>query len=245
MVECPIYFIDPNSLLGEVSEPIDDTPICQGSCNCGYIQYEGLIPYLKEIQSSYKNDEESRLQFEFKLREQIVEISRLFDMDANVEPGFFSKAHYQTTKIFPTYGTKYIKVPDFVSNTLEIRRLDNTLLDDSSYGFQDGFLVYLPCITHQGCGCGNGCGEVKSVVPIKWPKSCYKITARWGKECADMAVQKAVRDYLIESYRILDPLIQSNMGIPFERKFQVPHSWNTYVRSFKSKKAIFSEFAIA
>lgn len=244
MSQCPIYLINPDISSGDVSEPPDDSP-CINCCNCGYIQYESLIPYLQEIKSSLKDDAGKAVEFEFKLREQILEISRLFDIEAGVTQGYFSKSHYQTTRVYATNGTKFIKVPDFVSGTLEIRTLDNVLLDSNSYGFKDGFVIYLPCSNHSSTWCSTGCGYPKSQTPVRWPDGCYKVTARWGRECSDMAVQMAVRDYLIEGYRVKDPVVEMVSGIPLTRRFTVPHSWNSYISNFHKKRALHSRFAFA
>jgi hypothetical protein len=246
-IDCPIYLLDPNATAGtcSTSEPPVEQSSCAECCNCGYLQFESLLPYLGEINDKLKDDADRFVEFEFKLREQIIEISRLFDIDAGVAPGYFSKSHFRTTRIYPTNGTRYIKVPEFVPNTLEVRTANNVLLDDSSYGYKDGFLVYLPCSRHESCGCTGGCGEAKSARPVEWPNTCYKVTARWGSQCADAAVQRAVRDYLIENYRVQDPVIAINNGIPVSRTFREPHSWNTYISNFKKKRALYSQFAIA
>jgi hypothetical protein len=121
MIECPIFWI-PSTPTGPVDPPVDDIINCVG-CNCGYLLYENLITYMPEIQDALKADPENYPDLEFKLREQIVEISRLFDMDAGVSPGYFSKAHYKTTKIVAANGSRYIKIPDFVDDTLEVSLL--------------------------------------------------------------------------------------------------------------------------
>ena len=241
MIECPIYLNTSTTAI--TSAPPRDDAAC--GCNCGYIQYESLIPYLAEIKDSLNFKPENAIEFEFKLREQIAEISRLFDSAAGVTQGYFSKAHYRTTKVYTANGSKYIKVPPHLQGSLEVRTLDDVLIDSSNYSLQDEHLVYMPCAEHVECGCDDVCGNFKSTTPVKWPNSCYKITAKWGSECADLAVQMAVRDYLIERYRMQDPVIQLANGISLQRKFMVPHSWETYLRNFRAKREIFSNFAIA
>lgn len=243
MIDCPIYLSLPQEE-AVVSTLQDDPTGCEG-CNCGYVQYEGLIPYLAEIRDSLNLTGERSVDFEFKLREQVVEISRLFDIDAGVRPGFFSKAHYRTSKTVLSKGNRYIKIPDFVLGTLEVRTMDDEVIDPNTYEYRDNHLVWKPCQEHISCGCGSGCRESKLATFVQWPDSCYKVRAKWGKMCADLAVQRAVREYLIETYRMQDPVIQLANGITMQRKFQVPHSWTTYIKNFKDKKKIFSNFAIA
>lgn len=242
MIECPIY-ISTTGTTTEPTPPSKDDAVC--GCNCGYIQYESLIPYLAEINDSLHLDANKSTEFEFKLREQIAEISRLFDLAAGVTQGYFSKAHYRTTQIYTSNDSRYIRVKPHLSGTLEVRTLDDVLIDPSNYRYQDEHLIYMPCQEHITCGCSDTCGNVKLAVPQSWPDKCYKITAKWGNECADLAVQMAVRDYLIEKYRMQDPVIQLANGISIQRRFMVPHSWDTYLKNFKAKREIFSNFAIA
>jgi hypothetical protein len=243
MIECPIFWISPTPV-GDPDPPVDDVITCSG-CNCGYIQYEHLLSYLPEVDDALKADPEKYKESEFKLRQQITEISRLFDIDAGVAPGFFSKAHYKTTKVFPTNGTRFIRIPDFVKDTLEVRTLEDIVIDPNSYGVENNHLVFMPCLKHVRCGCPTGCNRRRCRRHVEWPNGCYKVTARWGKECADYAVQMAVRDYLIELYRMRDPVVVLANGLQVQRNFTVPHSWSTYVTNFKNKRAIFSRYAFA
>lgn len=243
MIECPIYYVDPNSTTTLPSPPVEEQN-CAG-CNCGYLQFENLLPYLKELNDKLREDRESFNDLEFKLRQQIVEVSRLFDIEANVRQGYFSKAHYKTTQVVTTNGTKYLKVDPFVPGSLTVRTTDDYILDESSYKLENQHLVYLPCRNHSDCGCSVGCRTPKSVTPRPWPNACYKLTAKWGSECADYAVQMAVRDYLIELYRTQDPVKMLSAGIPVQISFRVPHSWETYITNFKRKTHFFSQFAIA
>ena len=246
-VDCPIYFVDPNITGGNCSTstpPVEESS-CAECCNCGYLQFESLLSYLEEINDKLKEDKDKFVELEFKLREQIIEISRLFDLEAGVQPGFFAKSHYKTTRVTPTNGTRFLKIEPHVAGTLEVRTSDNVLLDASSYSYTDGFLVYLPCAKHESCGCSTGCGSKKAKEPLPWPNSCYKLTARWGAQCSDFAVQKAVRDYLIEGYRMQDPIVSNINGIPISRGFKVPHSWGSYIANFKKQRAFFTQFAIA
>jgi hypothetical protein len=240
MSDCPIYLVTPGT--EAVPSPVEDAPTCKG-CNCGYIQYEALIPYLAEIRDSLGMSPDKAIDLEFKLREQILEISRLFDMDAGVEQGYFSKAHTCTTKRTVSSG-KYMKIPPHIEGTLEVRTMDDILLDSSLYTYKDGHLIYQPCEEHIKCGCSDSCGNNRVTYEAPWPDKCYKVRAKWGSECSEMAVQMAVRDYLIERYRMQDPVVQSATGITFQRKFAVPHSWSTFIRNFKEKRKIFSNFAV-
>lgn len=244
--DCTIYWIDPE-ILGEEDNPPPDDPIQCTSCDCycGYVQFESLLGYLKELNHPVKQDAEDYTEFEYKVREQIVEISRLFDVEAGVKPGYFSKAHYQTTKTVLSNSTRYLKIPDFVPGTLEVRTHGNFLLDPSVYMYKDGYLLYMPCTSHSNTSCSSDCGGSSKRRPIKWPDACYYVTARWGKECADLAVQMAVRDYLIERYRLQDPVIAMINGIPVTRTFKAPHSWTSYISNFKGRRKIYSQFAIA
>lgn len=243
MIECPVYFTLPGT--GGAPDPAVDDVVPCGECHCGYIQYESLIPHLKEIRDAANIAEEDSIDFEFKLRELIVEVSRLFDIAAGVKAGYFSKAHYFTTRVYPSRGTRYMRIPEHVAGSLELRTLDDVVVDPSYYGYENDHLVFLPCYNTVNCQCGTGCGQEKSPTPIRWPDQCYKVSAKWGKECSDYAVQKAVRDYLIETLRLQDPIIQTANGIPIQRRFMVPHSWELYIKNFKDKKKIFSNFAIA
>lgn len=250
MIDCPIYYVIPGDT-GITSPPVDDVVTC-GGCNCGYLQYEELLPFLKEIQSKAKEDSEDYTQFEFRLRQQVLEVSRLFDMEAGVEPGYFAKGHYKTTKIYTTNSGRYIKIPEFILGTLEVRTLDDIIVNDSTYGFENQHLVYLPCIQHPSSGyntysgtCGSGCGTKTNRRPITWPHKCYKVSAKWGKDCADVAVKMAVRDYLIETYRMQDPIHVLASGLAVQTNFRVPHSWSTYMMNFKQRNKFFSQWAIA
>jgi hypothetical protein len=243
MIDCPIYYVIPGAT-GDPSPPVDDVVTC-GGCNCGYLQYEELIPYLKEIQSKAKEDAEDYTQFEFRLRQQILEVSRLFDMEAGVSPGYFAKGHYKTTKLYTSNGGKYIKIPEFILGTLEVRTVDDVIVDDSTYGYENQHLVYLPCMEHLACGCNDGCGNTRVPQPYAWPNRCYKVSAKWGKDCADVAVKMAVRDYLIETYRTQDPIHVVASGLPVQTFFRVPHSWETYMKNFKQRNKFFSQWAIA
>jgi hypothetical protein len=42
-----------------------------------------------------------------------------------------------------------------------------------------------------------------------------------------------------------DPVVVLATGIPIQRTFRVPHSWEAYIRNFKAKRKIFSGYAIA
>ena len=244
MIDCPIYYVIPGDT-GDPSPPVDDVVSC-GGCNCGYLQFEELLPYLSEIQSKVKQESpEDYNQFEFRLRQQILEVSRLFDMEAGVQPGYFAKGHYKTTKVFTTNDGKFIKIPEFVLGTLEVRNLDDVIIDDSVYGYENQHLVYLPCVDHRNCECPSSCNSSKSTLPLAWPHKCYKVSAKWGKDCADMAVKMAVRDYLIETYRLRDPIKMLAEGIPVQITFRVPHSWESYMKNFKQRNKFFSQFAVA
>lgn len=261
MEECPIFLVNPSDVVGEVSTPPSEPTTCTKSCNCGYIQFENLLPYLDEIRTLAKWDREESDKLEMRLREQIVEISRLFDIQCGVNYGYFTKSHYQTTRVYPSDGTRYIKIPEFVDGTLEVRTMGNHVISPSTYGMRDGFLVHYPCTTHTLCSCGyngclySGCGsscdsnislrEARRRRAQAWRQGCYQITARWGKDCSDMAVQMAVRDYLIETYRVQDPVVLASTGLPVSRTFRVPNAWSAYVSNFKAKRDLYSRFAFA
>lgn len=243
MIDCPIYLTVP----GDAPTPnpsVDDAVTCTG-CNCGYLQYEDLLPYLSEIKSKLNQDSEDYTQLEYRLRQQILEISRLFDHEAGVKPGYFSKGHFKTTKVFTTNDGRYIKIPEFIEDTLEVRTLEDIVVNTSTYGFENQHLIYLPCYKHRICGCPMSCHTRRCRRPLMWPHKCYKISARWGKSCADIAVKMAVRDYLIETYRLQDPIRMLATGIPFQAKFQVPYSWTSFMMNFKQRNKFFSQFAIA
>lgn len=241
----PIYYINPEQS-GEPNPPPAEPQTCHTGCRCGYVQFESLIPYLEEIRDKMRENPVKATEFEFKLREQIIEVSRIFDISANVAPGFFSPAHFQTTRVYTTNGTRFLKVPEFVAGSLEVRTMDNYLVDPSLYALRDGFLVYLPCAHHPHAAnsCRTTCGDVPSRTPQPWPDSCYQVTARWGTRCADMAVQMAVREYLIESYRVQDPAMIAATGIPASRSFTPPYSWIAVIENFRSRRALYSQFAI-
>src|SRR5690349_18227230 len=112
MIDCPIYLVTAGTQSTPSPAPPDD-PSCAG-CNCGYVQYESLLPYLKELRDSLNLTNDLSADFEFKLREQITEISRLFDVAAGVTPGYFSKAHYKTTKKVISKNSRYLKLENFV-----------------------------------------------------------------------------------------------------------------------------------
>lgn len=241
MIDCPIYLLGSSST-PDPSPATDDVVSCNG-CNCGYLQFEDLLPYLSEIKDKVKQDAEDYNQFEFRLRQQILEVSRLFDMEAGVAPGHFSKAHYRTTQVYTTNGGKYIKIPEFVLGTLEVRTLGDVLVDENVYGYENQHLIYKPCVVHTTCACTIDCLQER--IPRGWPATCYKIFAKWGRDCADLAVKMAVRDYLIETYRMQDPIKMLATGIPFQAKFSVPNSWATYMKNFKQRSKFFSQWAIA
>jgi hypothetical protein len=132
-----------------------------------------------------------------------------------------------------------------VLGTLEVRTLDDVLINEGTYGFENQHLVFRPCSSHISCGCPDGCNNTRIKRETGWPHSCYKVTARWGKECTDFAVKMAVRDYLIETYRMQDPIKQLATGIPFQATFRKPDAWETYMRNFKQRAKFFSQYAIA
>ena len=245
MDNCPIYYSSGTANLVTDPPPSPDIIGCEHSCNCGYIQYENLIPYLSEIKDNLKDDPEKYTQFEFKLREQIIEVSRVFDIDAGVKAGYFTKSHYLSTKVYSTNGTRYLKIPEFVEGTLQVRNTANQIIPEEWYSYKDGYLVYLPCSKHSITGCDTSCSTKKRRKAVEWPEGCYQVTARWGKDCADLAVQRAVREYIIESYRVQDPVIVAATGLPVSRTFRVPHSWSTYVNNLKQKRSLYSRFAIS
>lgn len=239
---CTIFHIDPNEV--ETTLTVDDECGGECKCSCGYIQFESLVPYFPQLSSNAVQDDDY-IVLEARLRQQIVEVSRLFDAETKVENGFYSKAHTKILKLYGN-GTRYLKIPDYVAGTLTLYNQSGVEIDSSSYGYKDGFLIYQPCVTHTStCGCTSQCGIYEtSISPAGW-KGCLQAKANFGTECADYAVQMAVRAYIIEFNTFGDQKEATWQGYPVSRGFKVPHAWTTLVMKYCQKKSHFNQFAIA
>lgn len=213
-------------------------------CYCGYIQYESLAPYLTKLTNNATRDEDHNA-LEAKLRQQIVEVSRLFDVETKVKPGYYSNAHYKLLTLIGD-GTRYLKIPEFIPGTLELYTQDSYLINPTSYAYIDGFLVFNPCQNHSNsCGCGSNCGIYdKQLGPPGW-NGCFQAKAKFGKECADYAVQLAVRSYIIEYNTYGDVKETNYQGLPISRGFRVPHSWSVAVQKYLETKRSFNAFTFA
>jgi hypothetical protein len=218
---------------------------CAGcDCHCGYIQFESLVPYIPQLSSNHSHDEDY-ITLEAKLRQQILEISRLFDVETKAEPGTYSKAHTKIVKLYGN-GTRYLKIPDFVKGSLELYDANGYLISPESYAYKDGFLIFQPCQSHSTtCGCTSSCGiyNVKKI-PAGW-KGCLQAKAKFGAECADYAVQMAVRAYVIEFNTFGDQKEATWQGYPVSRSFKIPHAWNVVVQKYLEKKRHFNGFGVA
>lgn len=213
-------------------------------CHCGYILYESLAPHMSKLMNDHTNDDDHNI-LEAKLRQQIVEVSRMFDLETLAKPGEHSKAHYQIIKLFGD-GTRYLKIPEYVDGTLELYTKDGFIINPESYEYKDGFLILNPCINHtSSCGCVDSCGMYqKQNYPPGW-NGCLQARAKFGKECSDYAVQLAVRLYIIELNSYGEVRETNYQGLPISRGFKVPHAWDVAVRTYKDKKQSFNTFAFA
>lgn len=248
---CPIFQIAPQDLQQTLSVPqsvIAAENKCSESCACGYLQYEQLIPYLPELRSLAKYDNAAGDELEGRLREQIVEISRFFDIDADAPPGYFSRAHFDT-KLLISNNTPYLRLEYFVPGTLTLYYGTN-LVEPTEFIYQSGFLIYSPCNLSFNNNCDTDCEMAGSTgrhtgMGLAWPAGCYTATARFGGECAEAAIQMAVREYLIESYRSQDPVAANAQGITYQRSMRVPYSWTKTVASVKQRIQSNRWFAIS
>lgn len=240
---CTLYHIDPSTLN---QEPVDLTleECSDCDCHCGYIQFESLAPYLTKLSNTATKDED-HINLEAKLRQQILEVSRLFDVETKSEPGTYSKAHYKVIKIYSD-GSRYLKIPEHVNGTLEVYTSDGYLINPQSYGYKDGFLINYPCVSDGvTCGCTDSCGiHQKQNLPPGW-NGCLQVKAKFGKECSDYAVQLAVRSYIIE-YNTYGDVKETNFqGLPIGRGFKIPHSWSATVQKYLENKRFNNTFAFA
>lgn len=240
---CTQYYTIPTNaepvILTECEETSDTC-----SCHCGYILYESLAPYLTKLTNNSIKDEDY-IELETKLRQQIIEISRLFDVETKASPGTYSKSHYKVITIYGD-GTRYLKIPEFIPSTLELYTSDGYLINPQSYDYIDGYLVLNPCENHGStCGCSSNCGIYeKRVGPPGW-NGCFQAKAKFGKECSDYAVQLAVRSYIIE-YNTYGDVKETNFqGLPISRGFRLPHSWTTTVQKYLENKRSFNAFTFA
>lgn len=222
---------------------IESSDCAKCGCHCGYIQYESLAPYMSKLSNNFTKDEEHIL-LEGKIRQQIVEISRLFDAATKVEDGFYSKAHYKVVKLFGN-NISYLSIPDFVDGSLELYTEDGYLINSNTYTAKDGYLIINPCTSHsQSCGCHASCGMYSQTANHHVWNGCFQVKAKFGKECADIAVQMAVRDYLIEHLTFADEKDAVFGGLR-ARPFREPHSWTTLIQKYTEGKKLHSYFGFA
>lgn len=244
-----------NSCCTRYYEITDDTQQCmvldselkncdECNCNCGYIQYESLAPYLTKLSNNNTGDGDHII-LEAKLRQQIVEVSRLFDLETKVKPGTYLKGHTKVIKLYSD-NTRYLKIPDFVENSLELYTENKYLINSSSYAYENGFLILNPCMSHTlTCGCTNSCGMYKEANNnISW-QGCFLAKAIFGNECAPSEVQLAVRSYIIENNTYGDIKEVNFQGLPVSRGFRLPHSWSVAVQKYLEKKRKNNIFAFA
>lgn len=239
---CTIYHIDPEELGTPVQVESEECVGC--NCHCGYIQFESLAPYLTKI-TRVSTQDEDHIVLEARLRQQIVEVSRLLDLETKATPGAYSKAHYKVIKVYGD-GSRYLKIPEFVAGTLEVYTLSGYKVNPDSYTYKDGLLIFNPCESHtSSCGCTNACGIYQPKrIPSGW-KGCLQVKAKFGQECADYAVQMAVRDYLIEHNTFGDIKQQVAEGITIRSSFKRPDSWETVVNQYLNRRKFPNQFAFA
>jgi hypothetical protein len=241
---CLQYYFNPNPTTKPKVLKLDDVDCKKCGCHCGYIQYESLAPYMPQLTNKYTKDAD-HITTEIKLRQQIVEISRFFDRATNVEDGFYSTAHFDIKKIYGN-GSRYLRVPDFIPNSLELYTQDGYLIDSKVYDYIDGSLVINPCQFHESnCGCNSSCGSYNRINSnIGW-NGCYQIKAKFGSECSDKAVQMAVRAYLIEFNTFGDQKEATFQGYPVTRSFREPKIWTDLVKKYTEGKRLHSRFGFA
>lgn len=240
---CLQYYIIPEEVSDCEVLKLDSSECGDCNCHCGYIQYESLAPYMPKLTNNYTKDEEYIL-LEAKLRQQIIEISRLFDAETKVEDGTYSKAHYKVAKLFGD-SSSYLKIPDFVSGSLELYTENGYLINPSTYLYRDGYIVLKPCSSHSSsCGCNKSCGIYNQPnFSLGW-NGCFQAKAKFGKECADQAVQMAVRDFLIEHLTFSDEM-EARFGGLTPRPFRTPYSWTALVQKYLQTKTLHNLFAFA
>lgn len=239
---CTTYHIDPI----ELGQPIDlDSQECSScTCHCGYIQFETLAPHIKQLTTGITQDDDY-IELEIKLRQQIIETSRLFDVLTKAEPGTYSKSHFKIIKLYGD-GTKYLKIPKFIKNTLELYTSNGYLINPKSYYYKDGYLIFGGCDTnHSSCACTTTCGSYTSrKIPSGWT-GCLQAKAKFGNDCADDAVKMAVRDYLIEHNLFANAKDTIFNGFPVSRKFRVPDSWSSLIQEYSQDVNFYNRFGFA
>lgn len=241
---CTVFYIndeDSNSAL----ELEEDQQCDECKCHCGYIQFESLAPYMTELSNNFTQDDDYLI-LEAKLRQQIIEVSRLLDVETNAEFGEYSKAHYKIIDLIGN-NTSYLKIPEYVPNTLELYK-NGILINPDSYAYKDGFLIMNPCGNDNNtssCGCTNDCGSHRSEILPKGWKGCYKAKAKFGKICSDPVVQLAVRSYLIELNTYGDVKETNYQGLPISRGFKKPDAWVSLIEKYSNKKKFFNQFGFA
>lgn len=239
---CTLYHIDPDELGTPVQLESEECVGC--NCHCGYIQFESLAPYITKLTDNYTRDDDY-INFEAKLRMEILRASRLFDSLTDVEPGTYSLAHYKIIKLYGN-GTRYLKIPDFVQGTLELYTDTGVLVNPNSYIYKDGLLIFNPCETHTTtCGCTNACGMYTTKrITAGW-KGCLQAKAKFGKRCADQAVEAAITDYVMEHLTFGDIKQQVADGITVARSFKAPYSWVALIEKYRNSKKFPNQFAFA
>ncbi len=240
------YIINEEELSDVKKLEIDSSSCNECYCYCGYIQYESLAPYMPKLINTATKDEDYLL-LEAKLREQIIEISRLFDAETKVVSGYYSKSHFSIVKLYGD-GSSRLSIPDFVSDSLELYTESGYLINPETYYYKDGYLVIKPCTSHSNtCGCSNTCGSYISQVHkfTRGWEGTFQAKARFGNECADMAVRMAVKAYLIEYNTFGDQQEATRLGYPVTRSFRKPDVWITLVKKYTEGKRLNHYFGFA
>ena len=241
MIDCPFYYVYENDTPPEPTE-LDEEDSCVCRCNCGYLTFESLIPFLDEIQQVAQRDPAEYVKLEIKLRKLILGVSRIFDADVGVESGFYSTSHVAVKTVQST--GRYLKVPPFVKGTVEVFGMDNVQIASNLFGTKGEYVLYMPCANHGQSCCKSSCWSNGYRNPLEWPRSCYKVRARWGYECADEAVEIAVREYVMALLK-KEEFITSGTGLEIKRGFKSPVTWEKLVESYRRKRNIHSRYGIA
>lgn len=240
---CAQYYIIPQETNCEILD-LSTAECNKCSCDCGYLQFESLAPYMSKL-SNVNTREEDHINLEAKLRQQIVEVSRLFDVLTNSPQGSFSKAHYQIIKLYGD-GSRYLKIPKYIKGTLELYTGEGYKINENSYADIDGYLVLNPCSSKEtSCGCTSNCGQhQKTILPAGW-KGCLQAKAKFGEDCSISAVRMAIRDYIIELNSFGDAKETNAQGLPVSRGFRAPYSWTSLIDELKRQKTFKNQFSFA
>lgn len=230
-----------------VSEPfvITNTEPCCGSCKCGYVLFESLLKYLPEVKSVYREDGVLSSGIEFKLRQQIIRISRLFDLLSGYEPGYFSKAHYNKLQVIPSNNSRYLKINHYLAGSLTLLDSAGQVVPPQSYKYINGFLVLNPEYkSGSGCGCSSICHHKKRERFPEWHDNFYTAVARFGFDCVDSVVELAVTAYIINIYKSQDLMSLQNNAFP-TTSVKPPYEWDSAINAYKAKRMLFNSFGIA